>query len=571
MTRRAGWANVRRFSGRLCQGAAIATLALLSAKPAAAAERVIVSLGILSDSIQVSSLERYAKTGEVAPDLFDFLRFVPEERQKAARAGLTAPAELGVIPVAQFLYSPQGEILLERLGRVIESEARQPGFYAIRAALILAAADQEEGLTFINVLKKYPTSGIRLNLGRGLEIFRELNSLIEETQRATRAIEQSARAQAQFEPQIDWATQPDLRLPGLFTWEMRSLELQDPKRSRRFPVDLYLPRYSIKDLANPEASANDPEAPVNPATPASSASETGNAKWPLVVISHGLGSDRSSFVYLAKHLASHGFAVAVPEHPGSSRAQREALIRGRAAELSEPEEFIDRPLDITYMLDALTENRAIGPLLDLERVGVVGQSFGGYTALALAGAPLNLPKLRQDCGQLQFDQSWNVSLALQCRALVVLQGPEQFRDDRIKAIMALNPIVGSVFGAESLGKISVPTFVVASDSDTVAPALLEQMRPFQGIQSKHKYFALVVGSTHFSFIQEGNSVLPEPIAGPDLAVARRYVEALSLAFLQTHLRGQSEFEMYLSSRYAQSIKQGRLGLSLVRSLPEKLR
>ncbi|NJM57393.1 MAG: hypothetical protein HC857_08090 [Synechococcales cyanobacterium RU_4_20] len=54
-------------------------------------------------------------------------------------------------------------------------------------------------------------------------------------------------------------------------------------------------------------------------------------------------------------------------------------------------------------------------------------------------------------------------------------------------------------------------------------------------------------------------------------MARRYVEALSLAFLQTHLRGQSEFEMYLSSRYAQSIKQGRLGLSLVRSLPEKLR
>lgn len=568
----------------------------LAASPAAAAERVIVSLGILSDSIKISSLEQYAETGEAPPDLYDFLRFVPPEQREAVQSALTVRAELGTIPVAQFLYSPQGEILLERLGQVIESEARQSGFYAIRAALILAAADQENGLSLLNVLKKYPTTGIRISLGRSLEISRELGGLVEESQRATRTLEQAAKLQAEFEPQIDWNLQPDLRRSGLYTWNVRSLELSDPTRLRRFPVDLYLPQYSLKDLGGqepddldlePDASKSDASNPdasnpdaSNPdvSNVALSRSEPGldkqdeprsRVRFPLIVLSHGLGSDRTAFVYLAEHLVSHGYAVAVPEHPGSSAAQFDALIRGRAAEVSEPREFLDRPLDITYLLDALAENDALSPALDLDNVGVIGQSFGGYTALALGGAQLNLEQLQQDCAEL--DRSWNVSLALQCRALVVANGSEQLRDERVKAVMALNPVAGSVLGEAGLSKLDVPVFVWASDSDTVAPALLEQIRPFRGIQRGDRYFALLVGGTHFSFVEEGDIPLPVQIAGPDLLVARRYAKATSLAFFNTYLNDSLVSADYLSSRYAQSIRQGRLGFSLLRNLPEKLR
>ena len=572
-------------------GGLLGGFGVLAASPAAAAERVIVSLGILSDSIKISSLEKYAKTGEAAPDLYDFLRFVPPEQREAVQSALTVRAELGAIPIAQFLYSPQGEILLERLGQVIESEARQSGFYAIRAALILAAADQENGLTLLNVLKKYPTSGIRISLGRSLEISRELGGLVEESQRATRTLERAAKLQAESEPQIDWNLQPDLRRSGLYTWNVRSLELNDPTRSRRFPVDLYLPQYSLKDLGarepdelelEPDASNSDVSnsdasnsdvsnvalSGANPSLEPQSESRS-PVRFPLIVLSHGLGSDRTAFVYLAEHLVSHGFAVAVPEHPGSSAAQFDALIRGRAAEVSEPQEFLDRPLDITYLLDALADNDALSPALDLDNVGVIGQSFGGYTALALGGAQLNLEQLQKDCAKL--GRSWNVSLALQCRALVVADGSEQLRDERVKAVMALNPLTGSVFGEAGLSKLDVPAFVWASDSDTVAPALLEQIRPFRGIQGSDRYFALLVGGTHFSFVEEGEIPLPVQIAGPDLLVARRYAKATSLAFFNTYLNDSLVSADYLSSRYAQSIRQGRLGLSLLRTLPEKLR
>jgi len=98
----------------------------------------------------------------------------------------------------------------------------------------------------------------------------------------------------------------------------------------------------------------------------------------VIVISHGLGSDRTSFEYLATTLASYGFAVAV-EHPGSNAQQLRSLLAGRANEVTEPNEFINRPLDVKYLLDELERRDKSDPSfqLNLQQVGVIGQSLGG--------------------------------------------------------------------------------------------------------------------------------------------------------------------------------------------------
>ncbi len=58
--------------------------------------------------------------------------------------------------------------------------------------------------------------------------------------------------------------------------------------------------------------------------------ELASPPFPLIVISHGIASDRSSFVYLAEHLASYGFAVAVLEHPGSNAERIQLYFAGLA-------------------------------------------------------------------------------------------------------------------------------------------------------------------------------------------------------------------------------------------------
>ena len=521
----------------------LALTAVCTAAPAIAAERIFVTYGPLEVSVPIESLALFAETGKIDDHLDGFAHYAKPKQLAQIQRVLQARAEIRVVTIAQFLYTPQGEVLLERLGRVIQTKARQPGFYAIRAALILAAADPE-GLTILNVLRKFPTYGIRIDIDRGLGVVDQLTTLINRSNRAIAGVAKLSETPDAAEPAIPPGEMLQPFLPGPYTWEKSSVTLTNPNRDRTFPIDIYLPKGSPRST-------------------------------PVVVISHGLGSDRISFEYLAKHLASYGFAVAVPEHPGSNAQQIQDLVTGRARDLSEPAEFVNRPLDIKDLLDYLTTLATTDPAyrgLDLQRVGVIGQSFGGYTALTLAGAGMNFAQLDKDC-QLEND-SWNISLLLQCRARGLERKQYNFSDPRVKAAIAVNPIVSSILGETNLSKIQIPVMVIAGSADTVAPALLEQIQPFTWLTSPHKYLVLMNNGTHFSTIEQSpQSVFQPPAAviGPEPALARRYLNGLSLAFMETYLNNQSKFRPYLESSYAQTISRDSLGLFILRSLtPEQL-
>jgi len=518
--------------------------AVCTAAPALGAERIYVTYGPVEVSVPIESLALFAKEGQIDSNLDGFAQYANESQLADIRSALQAKAEISQVTIAQFLYTPQGEVLLRRLGRLIQTKARQPGFYAIRAALILAASDPE-GLTIVNVMRKFPTYGIRIDIARGLGIANELTSLINRSNQTIAGIAQLSEAQAALQSTIPPAVRLQPQLPGPYTWQKSSVTLTSPNRDRTFNMDIYLPQRSRQPA-------------------------------PVVVISHGLGSDRISFQYLAKHLASYGFAVAVPEHPGSNAQQIQNLVTGRSNQLAAPAEFINRPLDIKDLLDYLTKLSTTDPAyqgqLDLQRVGVIGQSFGGYTALALAGAGINFAQLENDC-ELE-NETWNLSLLLQCRARGLERNQYNFSDPRIKAAIAINPIVSSILGETNLSKIKIPVMLIAGSADTVAPALLEQIQPFTWLTSPNKYLVVMNNGTHFSTIEESPQSLflpPAEAIGPEPALARRYVSALSLAFMESFLNNKSNFRPYLEPSYALSISEDTLGLRILRSLtPQQL-
>lgn len=525
----------------------------LAARPALSAERLYLSYGLLERSISVSALEAYARKEELDDDLFVYSRYIDSKQLQDLRKGLLARADLTPIAVSQFLYTPQGEILLRRLGQVIQPESRDTGFYAIRAALILASSDPQ-GLTPINIFRKFPTRGIRIDLQRSLEIAGDLEQIVNQTNRATATIEQLTvqEAAASF---ASVGSLPDLATRGSYAWRKQVIRLIDRKRDfvtalgseRIFPVDVYLPQTRFDRSGNIRSV-------------------------PVVVISHGLGSDRQTMSYLAEHLASHGFAVAVPEHPGSSAKQTQALLSGTVSEVATPSEFVDRPLDIKYLLDELMRRASSDTAyqgLNLQQVGVLGQSFGGYTVLALAGAPLNFSQLQKDCGTLALDSTLNLSLLLQCRALALPQINYNLADPRVKAIIAINPIDSGVLGQTGLSQIKIPTMVVSGNADTVAPALTEQIQPFTWLETLDRYLVLIDQGTHFSALTESSNdafVFPPEVVGPAPALARRYMNALSLAFFQTYVANQPSYRPYLSATYAKTLSRSPLRLSFVRSL-----
>ncbi|MBW4522513.1 MAG: alpha/beta hydrolase [Scytolyngbya sp. HA4215-MV1] len=554
--------RVDRWVGRLNWGGvllgAIAGVLLGGIKPesAIAAERVYLSYEFFERSVAVDDLETYARTGQISDDLYVYTQYADPKTLEQLRSILLEPANLDQVAVSQFLYTPQGKILLERLGEVIQSESHQTGFYAIRAALILAASDRREGLTLLNVLKKFPTRAIRIDIQRGLKVAKDLEQAINQTNRATAEIIRRSDLEASLGERF-------ISNPFLFestgSWQQITLNLSDPNRStsalkasgRNFPVDIYIPQNKITRSGQLIAA-------------------------PVIVISHGLGSDRKTFQYLAQYLVAHGFAVAVPEHPGSNAQQIQALLNGIVNEAAEPGEFANRPLDITYLLNELEHRSQTDPQLkgrlNLKKVGVLGQSFGGYTALTIAGAPINFLGLQKDC--LAQSASLNLSLLLQCRALGLPSENATFSDPRVKAIIAINPVDSSILGKEGLSQIQVPTMIVAGSADTVAPALPEQIRPFTWLTTPDRYLVLIDQGTHFSTLEDSGGenqriAFPPEITGPQPAIARRYMNLLSLVFFQTYLADRPDYRPYLSAAYAQSISQNPLKLSLIKNLTEE--
>ncbi|MBD6616622.1 alpha/beta hydrolase [Komarekiella sp. 'clone 1'] len=499
-------------------------------------------------SLPVNSLETFAKEGKIDEDLSFYASRATPEQLAQLRDLLQQRFNVTPTLVSQVTYSPVGEQLMKRLGELLLTESRQNGFYAIRAALILAAVDKD-GLTVLNLLRRFPSNTMRVNFTEGLRIVDDLSQLLETRDQVVAFLQKEAIAQAAIST-VDFSQQLDLRSPGKFRWDIKSLELNDITRNRRMPVDLYLP------IATPQST------PTKSSPP-----------FPVMVISHGVASDRSTFVYLAKHLASYGFAVAVLEHPGSNAERFEQYFSGLAGP-PEAQEFIDRPLDIKFLLDELQRIEKVDPnlqgKLNFQQVGAIGHSFGGYTVLTLAGAKLNFDQLRQDCDS--NNSSLNISLVLQCQAIELLPLNYQLKDDRIKVVIAINPVNSAILGESGVSQIKVPVMLVTGSQDIFAPPVPEQIRPFTWLSNLNKYLVLIENATHFTAIDEPtveNNVLPVPPAllGPDRTAAYSYINALSVAFLETHLLNRPEYRPYLQPSYARFISKEPLNLSIFQSLP----
>ncbi|MTJ51739.1 alpha/beta fold hydrolase [Anabaena sp. UHCC 0253] len=507
-----------------------------------AAEQIHASYSALEISIPISILESYAKHGIINADLAGYYQYIPAHKLQELRNILMQPLRISPSVASQFLDTQQGKFILQRLTELIKtsSHPKESEFQALRTALIAAAAEPE-GLNLLNLLRKYPQKSISIDVASGMQIADELEKMISETEKAISTIIQASHLEAATISLENLSQLSELsNQPNLLT-QKQTLQLFDSIRNRHLSTDIYIP---------------------NTLQPA-----------PVIVISHGLGLDSSNFRYLANYLAKNGFAVVIPNHPGSDAKQLQSLIKRNSNQVAHPNEFKDRPLDIKYILDQLGSDSRFQHRLNLQQVGVFGQSLGGYTALALVGAKINFEQLKQDCHAEKVRNTWNMSLLLQCRALELpnQSGKEDnLQDQRIKAAIAVNPITSSIFGQAGLSQIHTPVMIIGSSEDTVAPALYEQILPFSWITYPQKYLVMLLGATHFSTIGNSNPgstqiALSTDMVG-DVFQAQHYMNALSLPFFQTYVAKKPEYLPYLNAAYAQSISSQSLGLNLVQSL-----
>ena len=515
---------------------------LLTNLPGIAAESILVPLGKTSISISIDSLENYAQKGTInsQQSLATYLQLLnPEQKQTLIRL-LKIRYTNQYISIQPFFNSPLILAFLSYLGNIIQTQSGDNGVEAIQTSLI-EVANIPNGFTIIDVMRRFPSPEIRLDVEQILDILTRIFTLVQQTQAVTKSLEVLSNIEAKQADFTDFSQKQDLRKPGTFKSIKKTITVNNPENNRNFEVDIYLP-----DTSN-----------------------SSDQIYPVIVISHGLASDRSRFESLARHLNSYGFAVAVPQHPGSDYQQFQSLLKGEVKDLFEPEQFIDRPQDITALLNHLEKLNPsnFNNQLDLKNVGVTGHSLGGYTALVLAGATLDFTQLKTICKQ--SDIPLNPSVFLQCRALELPDNNYKLKDSRVKAIFVLNPVNSIILGKSGLSEIKIPVFITASTGDFLTPALSEQLQAFTWLTTPNKYLMMQNHATHFYDITSENtsefSKLPEFVP-PTSKISRKYIKALSTAFFNTYLTQNAQYKPYLNAAYIQTISDRAYPLSLIQSL-----
>ena len=239
-----------------------------------------------------------------------------------------------------------------------------------------------------------------------------------------------------------------------------------------------------------------------------SPSQGGNGR--LVVISHGLWDGPESFLGWADLLASHGYAVILPHHPGSDNRQQEAMLAGQVPPPS-AEELRKRPLDIKAVIDAVAAGTIPGLSgVRSDQVVVIGHSWGATTALQLAGAQPSATRLQKRCGNLD-DPDRNLSWVLQCSFLSSAD-KASLADPRVIAVAAVSPPLNLLFDIGAPRGMQGRGLMVSGSSDWVVPSGPEAIDRFAGPRSQGHQLVLVQGGDHFN-LRAPRSQTP-PVLGP---------------------------------------------------------
>ena len=533
---RRNWGSLKTVAGLF----SAIVLTQFGANTAIAADTLVVRLGLFTESVSVAELQKAAKTGELSGSLQPYAQGLSEQQRRLLLGALGMNIPMNVVTVDKLLNTQIGTSILNDFATALVRKD-EAGVQALRSALVLGST-APQGLSILSFITAYPSKRLEINLSQAFIVARSLNTAFWRTQQFMLAIAPQIDPKT---PQIAFPFDPSQ--PGNAEVKIVNLSLNDQKRNRQIPVDVFWSTAATPDK-------------------------------PLIVLSHGFSSVRTDLHYLAEHLASHGYVVAALEHPGSNQTNTDSALQGKTS-VMKPQEFLDRPKDISFVLDELeklnqTANQPLQGKLATNNAMVIGHSFGGGTALEIAGAELQLERLKQRCQKnLTIFSEGEV---MQCIAQKLPENSYQLRDTRIKQAIALNPTTSLMFGETGLTKVQIPTLVLASSADKTTPALTEQIAGFDKIPSP-KWLVGIVGGTHLS-VKDPNTTLDQigkpntPISGGEVvgeqaADVRKYVKAIALAFAFQMTPEAKKYAVFLTSDYAQFASTSAFPFRLITQIP----
>ncbi len=196
---------------------------------------------------------------------------------------------------------------------------------------------------------------------------------------------------------------------------------------------------------------------------------------PTLLLSHGNGGSARMMGWLGTALARAGYLVIAVDHPGNSGVDEMTLPGSVLSWL--------RADDLRAALAAVQADPVLGPHVDTDRLGVIGFSAGGYTALLAAGARPDLQRLLAFCRAHPDDgvcrpQQEAATHTMEARVAAaaspalspwISHANESRAIPGVRAVFLLAPAIVQAFAPEQLSTLRQPVSIMLGEADTVAP------------------------------------------------------------------------------------------------------
>lgn len=201
-----------------------------------------------------------------------------------------------------------------------------------------------------------------------------------------------------------------------------------------------------------------------------------DGKFPLVVISHGNSGSHLLYRTISTFIAKRGYIVAMLEHYGNNRNNNELEKSIKNLQY--------RPRHVSLTIDFLLSENIFGQSISIDKIAIVGHSFGGYTALALAGG-----------------KPWTQTG----------QQVEVQNDPRIKALILMAPAAAFFIPKNSLDKVNIPILLLIAEHDQFTPKKWTADVVLNGVPDKSKVTLKTISNAgHFSFISPFPATMKNP-------------------------------------------------------------
>ncbi len=249
----------------------------------------------------------------------------------------------------------------------------------------------------------------------------------------------------------------------------------------------------------------------------------GTGSFPVIIFSHGALASKDCYSELGRYWASFGYISIHPSH-GDSIA--DSGFRGTLRDaISDPRKWEDRPRDISFIIDSLSEIEELAPQLkskiDHRHIGVGGHSFGAYTAELIGGTTILFPGTHK---------------------------PRSFADQRVEAILLLSPEGQDRMGltSHSWDNFRLPMLLMYGSLDFGPWGELPSWRgeAFQMAPRGNKYEVELDGGRHMWFAA---SSLRGGVLGGAHNEVFRCTQLETLAFWDAYLKHVPAAKEYLDS------------------------